>query len=184
MATSFRLAQRLAAAAAVLALCGAVFTPISAAPAMPTLSTREEQFLQAHNKARATAGVSHLTWSRELAEYAKKLAADQQRAGRASASCDFSKQAELSSYGANQAVGNFMVSPEMIVRSWMDGRRYYNSGDHSCAAGHDRECSDYTQLVSTKTKRLGCGSAGCGKDGSLTICLYDPRGNIYGQSPH
>ncbi|PKA49623.1 STS14 protein [Apostasia shenzhenica] len=152
----------------------------SSMPAAPPQPGSSERFLTAHNQARAAVAVGPLCWNPKLASYAALLAAQQRRQP---ASCQLA-DLSLSPYGSNQAVANFLAPPAALVGSWVDGgRRYYNHRDNSCAARHGNQCAAYTQVVWRKTAEVGCGSANCGKDGALTICLYFPRGNVRGESP-
>ncbi|KAG0448532.1 hypothetical protein HPP92_020085 [Vanilla planifolia] len=161
-------------------------SPSSSRLPAPANSTTDYEFLKAHNVARAAVQVGPLRWNRKLASRARRLATETQQRSGDPASCEFSDLPSTSlPYGANQAVGNFLVKPTAVVGSWVEeARRHYNYFHNSCDDGHESECEAYTQVVWRKTKEIGCGRANCGKDGALTICLYYPRGNIPGQRPY
>ena len=38
--------------------------------------------------------------------------------------------------------------------------------------------NDYTQIISAKTRRLGCAHATCGYVTKIVVCEYDPPGNL------
>lgn len=134
----------------------------------------DQDFLAAHNRARAEVGVVPLRWSQTLATEATRLA---------NVGC---RVATLRTpYGLNQywATGA-LANPGAAVDSWMEEKKYYNHGNNSCAPG--RDCRMYTQVVWRKTVELGCGQATCEREGGsgLIICLYNPPGNVAGESPY
>ncbi|RVW57192.1 STS14 protein [Vitis vinifera] len=87
-------------------------------------------------------------------------------------------------YGGNQLrVGGGIMSPRLVVESWVEQKKYYNHPANSCAQNHT--CGSYTQVVWRKSLELGCAMAVCGNvTASLTVCFYNPPGNYYGQSPY
>lgn len=60
--------------------------------------------------------------------------------------------------------------------------RYYAHANNSCAPG--QQCGTYTQVVWRRTAEVGCAQATCTTGATLTICLYNPHGNVQGQSPY
>ncbi|KAL1824364.1 hypothetical protein ACET3Z_011142 [Daucus carota] len=151
----------------------------STAPAQPPLSAAAQAYLDAHNKARAEVGVQPLKWSAALANATSLLV----RYQRDKQGCNF---ANLSSgkYGGNQLWSSgSVVSPQAAVESWVAEKKYYNYADNSCPADH--KCGVYTQVVWKKSLELGCAQASCAKDTStITICFYNPPGNIVGEKPY
>ncbi|GAB4848907.1 sts14 protein [Ancistrocladus abbreviatus] len=153
--------------------------PASAEVAAPPGSAAQE-FLDAHNQARAEVGVGPLTWSENLANATSRLVMYQRVKNR----CQFANLSSSSKYGANQMWASGMaVTPSMAVGAWVAEKKYYNHTDNSCAP--NRKCGVYTQVVWRSSLELGCAQATCAKEGStLTVCLYDPPGNIVGESPY
>ncbi|CAO2828288.1 unnamed protein product [Amaranthus hypochondriacus] len=150
-------------------------------PPPPPLTPQAQQFLDAHNQARAEVGVGPLKWSPTLANATARLVMYQ----RLKNNCQF---ADLSSnkikYGANQlwAQGS-VVGPKMAVDAWVAEKKYYNHENNTCTMG--QQCGVYTQVVWRKTAELGCSQTSCVKNGtSLTVCYYNPPGNIVGESPY
>lgn len=159
-------------------LLGSASIPSAQPNPKTTAANATEQFLTAHNKARAAVNVAPLTWSPELYSDASLFV----RYQRDKKGCEF---ADLGSsrYGANQAWASYPASPLEVVGSWADEKQYYNHAKNTCEAGH--ECGTYTQVVWRKTTQVGCAQATCAKEGAtLTICLYFPHGNVQGQSPY
>ncbi|WP_370656577.1 CAP domain-containing protein [Klebsiella pneumoniae] len=75
------------------------------------------------------------------------------------------------------------MSPGAAVAAWVAEKRYYDYKSDTCAAGH--QCGVYKQVVWRKTAELGCAQGGCVKDGStLTVCFYNPPGNVVGEKPY
>ncbi|CAL9132763.1 unnamed protein product [Musa textilis] len=140
-------------------------------------TSAEDQFLTGHNQARAAVGVGRLRWSPKLGSEASRVVAHQKEEG-----CGFADLAS-SPYGANQLWTSYPVRPAEAVRSWVEEGKYYSYANNSCAAGH--ECGTYTQVVWRNTAEVGCAQANCVWGGAtLTLCLYNPPGNIQGQTPY
>ena len=97
--------------------------------------------------------------------------------------CQFANLS-TSKYGGNQLwSGGMAMTPRMAVDNWVQEKNYYNHTDNSCAPNHS--CGVYTQVVWRKSLELGCAQATCVKEqASLTVCFYDPPGNIIGESPY
>lgn len=149
-------------------------------PAPPAALPRAAQeFLDVHNQARAEVGVAPLNWSSMLATAASL----QVRYQRDKQNCSF---ADLSSgkYGGNQLwAGGMAVTPRMAVEHWVEEKSFYDYANNSCVADH--KCGVYTQVVWKKSLELGCAQATCTKGQiTLTICFYNPPGNIIGERPY
>lgn len=158
---------------------GVAPSPGSTKPAQLPLNAAAQAYLDAHNKARAEVGVPPLKWSVTLANATSLLV----RYQRDKQGCNF---ANLSSgkYGGNQLWSSgSVVSPQEAVESWIAEKKFYNYANNSCPADH--KCGVYTQIVWKKSLELGCAQASCAKDAStLTICFYNPPGNIVGEKPY
>ncbi|KNA02812.1 hypothetical protein SOVF_215130 [Spinacia oleracea] len=148
----------------------------------PQLTVQAQEFLDAHNQARAQVGVGPLKWSPILANASARLVMYQ----RVKNNCQF---ADLSSnkikYGANQlwAQGGSPVGPKTVVDAWVAEKKYYHHENNSCET--NRQCGVYTQIVWKKSVELGCSQTSCVKNGtSLIVCFYNPPGNIVGESPY
>ncbi|KAL8471972.1 hypothetical protein ACS0TY_028634 [Phlomoides rotata] len=148
--------------------------PEAAAPS-PSAS---DEYLGAHNTARVEVGVGPLKWSEAVAKSASLTA----RIQRDKQNCSFANLGD-SKYGANQLwAGGLAVGPRAVVEAWVAEKKFYNYGNNSCAGEH--RCGVYTQVVWRKTAEVGCAQAACGKVSSLTICLYNPPGNVVGEKPY
>lgn len=134
-------------------------------------------YLAPHNQARAAVGVAPLRWSADLASAASAVVARQQRQG----GCAFADMG-ASPYGANQGWASYRAAPGEVVASWVATGRYYTHANNTCAAG--RQCGTYTQVVWRRTAEVGCAQATCATGATLTVCLYNPHGNVQGQSPY
>ncbi|XP_019185571.1 PREDICTED: STS14 protein-like [Ipomoea nil] len=167
-----------------LAICHGCAQGVPAAPptgaATPApLPRSAQEYLDVHNQARAEVGVAPLTWSPMLATAASL----QVRYQRDKQNCSF---ADISSgkYGGNQLLaGGMAVTPRMAVEHWVEEKSFYDYANNSCAADH--KCGVYTQVVWKKSLELGCSQATCPKGQiTLTICFYNPPGNIIGERPY
>ncbi|XP_059642100.1 STS14 protein [Cornus florida] len=149
-------------------------TPPAAVPPNAT-----QEFLEAHNQARAAVGVVPLKWSQKLANATSLLV----RYQRDKKSCQFA-DLSTSKYGGNQLIASGQpVAPREVVDFWVAEKKYYDYANNSCAP--EQQCGVYTQVVWSKSLELGCAQAKCVKDSaSLTVCFYEPPGNIIGEKPY
>ncbi|KAK6796834.1 hypothetical protein RDI58_004535 [Solanum bulbocastanum] len=142
-------------------------------------SREAQEFMDAHNKARSEVGVGPLTWSPTLAKETSLLV----RYQRDKQNCNF---ANLSNgkYGGNQLwASGTVVTPRMAVDSWVAEKKFYSYENNSCT-GNDK-CGVYTQVVWKKSTELGCAQATCSKGpATLTVCFYNPPGNVIGEKPY
>ncbi|GMP31626.1 hypothetical protein CsSME_00005767 [Camellia sinensis var. sinensis] len=152
----------------------------AAAPPPPPPNTTVD-FLEPHNQARAEVGVEPLKWSEKLANGTSLLV----RYQRNKMGCNFANLTG-SKYGGNQlwASASAGVTPREAVEAWVAEKKYYDYGNNSCTAA-EHKCGVYTQVVWRKTVEVGCAQARCVKeDASLTVCFYNPPGNVIGESPY
>ncbi|ONH96691.1 hypothetical protein PRUPE_7G146300 [Prunus persica] len=138
------------------------------------------EYLKAHNQARAAVGVEPLKWSEFLANATSRLV----RYQRDNKACNFANLTSGSKYGGNQLwASGQSVTPTMVVDTWLKEKDFYNHTGNSCVPNHS--CGVYTQVVWKKSLELGCAQATCVKDqSSLSICFYNPPGNVIGESPY
>ncbi|GER30806.1 CAP (Cysteine-rich secretory proteins [Striga asiatica] len=148
-------------------------------PPTPAAGDHSQEYLEAHNRARSEVGVVPLRWSPALAKSAS-LTARLQRDRR---NCTFADLTH-SRYGGNQLWSSGAeVSPAAAVGVWVAEKRYYNYANSTCEPG--RRCGTYTQVVWRASAEVGCAQAACAKErSSLTICFYDPPGNVVGEKPY
>ncbi|XP_074346827.1 STS14 protein-like [Apium graveolens] len=143
----------------------------------PTLQLKAiaQEYLDGHNSARAEVGVQPLKWSATVENTADLVVQDQRKKG-----CEFANSSG-GNYGANQYWrSGALVSPREAVLAWVAEKRNYNYANNSCL---DNKCGLYTQVVWKKSQELGCAQALCANS-SLTICFYNPPGNIVGEKPY
>ncbi|KAF5448342.1 hypothetical protein F2P56_028887 [Juglans regia] len=151
-----------------LAICFIGFTLIQASLAQNS----NQDFLDAHNAARAEVGVPPLTWNHTLQVYAENFANKRR-------DCNFENS--NGPYGENMAQGWGTFTALEAVKMWVDEKQYYDRKSNSCKGG---ECLHYTQVVWRDTKRIGCARVKCYKDGGIFMtCNYDPTGNYDGERP-
>ncbi|KAK9669919.1 hypothetical protein RND81_13G164100 [Saponaria officinalis] len=140
-----------------------------------------QDFLDLHKEARSSVGVAPLKWSPPLATSAAHVVAYQ----KANKNCQFANLSSAATkYGANQLwARGAVVTPRAAVSAWVGEKKYYNYSMDTCIGKH--QCGVYKQVVWRKSTELGCAQASCVKDGStLTVCFYNPPGNIVGEKPY
>nr|AFR90191.1 pathogenesis-related protein 1a [Salsola ferganica] len=135
-----------------------------------------QDYVNAHNAARAAVGVGKIQWDGKLAAYAQQYA--NQRKG------DCALKHSGGPYGENIAVGGGPFTGRDAVKMWVAEKANYNYNSNTCAA--NKVCGHYTQVVWRKSVRVGCARVPCnsGPYSYFVICSYDPRGNYVGQKPY
>ena len=137
-------------------------------------SNPNQDFVDAHNVARAKVGVAPLSWNHTIADYALKYANQQVKNN-----CEMEHSG--GPYGENLAEGYGSMTGEEAVKFWLTEKPYYNYHSNSCVGD---ECLHYTQVVWRKSVHLGCARVKCHNGWMFVICSYDPPGNIEGQRPY
>lgn len=134
-----------------------------------------QDFLNAHNAARALVGVGPMTWDATVAAYA--LSHTNSRIG----NCSLIHS--NGPYGENLAKGTGSFSGTAAVNLWVAEKADYTYATNTCAAG--KVCGHYTQVVWKNSVRLGCARVLCNNGLWWFItCSYDPPGNYIGQKPY
>ncbi|CAB4321090.1 unnamed protein product [Prunus armeniaca] len=133
-----------------------------------------QDYLTAHNIARAEVNVGPLSWDEKLQGYAQNYA--NQHIG----DCDLVHSG--GPYGENLAKSTGDLSGTDAVSMWVAEKADYNYDSNTCADG--KVCGHYTQVVWSNTARLGCANVRCKNGGTFIGCNYDPPGNYIGQKPY
>nr|URM60590.1 pathogenesis-related protein 1 [Gymnema sylvestre] len=134
-----------------------------------------QDYLDAHNAARAQVGVGPMSWDNELAAYALKYANSQM------GNCPNLVHSG-GPYGENLAAGGGEFTGRQAVDLWVKEKQFYDYGSNTCRGS---ECLHYTQVVWRDSVRLGCARVRCSNNTWwYVICSYAPRGNIVGRRPY
>ncbi|EEF40265.1 basic form of pathogenesis-related protein 1 [Ricinus communis] len=133
-----------------------------------------QDYINAHNAARAAVGVGPMTWDNTVAAYAQNYA--NQRIN------DCRLVHSGGRYGENIAWSSGDLSGTAAVKLWVDEKAFYNYNSNTCAAG--QQCGHYTQVVWRNSVRLGCAKVRCRNGGTFITCNYDPPGNFVNQRPY
>jgi hypothetical protein len=166
---------------ALLILTMALAIPHIPAQGAAPLPSVAKEYLEGHNKARAEVGVGPLRWSEELANAARRLVRYQKN----NMGCGLASLTNHK-YGGNQlwTINNKTMTPRMVVDKWVQEKEHYIYNFNECMS-YFRTCVYYTQVVWRKSLELGCAQARCSQYGtSLTLCFYNPPGNIKGERPY
>jgi hypothetical protein len=131
--------------------------------------------VDAHNQWRARFNSPPLAWDGGLAGIA------QDWADQLAASGQFDHRPD-NQFGENIFMGTSGAYPAgAVVDDWGSEQANYDIPSLTCAVG--AVCGHFTQVVWSKTARVGCGRA-TGADGNdYWVCNYDPAGNMQGDSP-
>ncbi|KAL2927625.1 Pathogenesis-related protein 1 [Bienertia sinuspersici] len=133
-----------------------------------------QDYVNAHNAARAAVGVGNLHWDNKVAAYAQQYA--NKRKG------DCALQHSGGPYGENIAVGGGDFTGTDAVKLWVAEKANYTYSSNTCAP--NAQCGHYTQVVWRNSVRLGCARVKCNTGSFFITCNYDPRGNIVGRKPY
>ncbi|KAK1300949.1 hypothetical protein QJS10_CPB13g00044 [Acorus calamus] len=136
-----------------------------------------QDFLDAHNAARAQVGVGPMSWSDTVAAYAQNYA--NQRA----ADCALEHSDSGGLYGENifKGSGSDWTAKD-AVDLWVGEEKNYDYNSNTCADGE--MCGHYTQVVWANSVELGCARVNCDGDGVFITCNYSPPGNFNGEWPY
>ncbi|XP_012885030.1 PREDICTED: peptidase inhibitor 16 [Dipodomys ordii] len=153
-----------------------------------TAALKEEEKLamvKLHNLYRAqvsppASNMLLMKWDEELAAFAKAYAQK----------CVWGHNTERGRRGENLfAITDEGMDVPLAVEEWHQERQHYNLSAAACDPG--QVCGHYTQVVWSKTERIGCGSHFCetlqGVEETnihLLVCNYEPPGNVKGQRPY
>ncbi|XP_044488509.1 pathogenesis-related protein PR-1 type-like [Mangifera indica] len=135
-----------------------------------------QDYVNAHNSARAAVGVGPVTWDNTVAAFAQNYA--NQRIG----DCALVHSGGGGKYGENLAWSSADLSGTDAVKMWVDEKADYDYNTNSCAPG--KACGHYTQVVWRNSVRIGCAKVRCNNGGTFIGCNYDPPGNYVGQKPY
>ena len=134
-----------------------------------------QDFLDAHNAARAQVGVANITWDNTVATYALNYANSRKS--------DCNLVHSSGPYGENLAKGSSgTFTGVTAVNMWVNEKQYYDYNTNSCINGG--QCLHYTQVVWRNSVRLGCARVQCTNGWWFVTCNYDPPGNYVGQKPY
>lgn len=135
-----------------------------------------QDYLNAHNAARAAVGVGPLTWNPAAAAYAQRYANTH------IGDCNL-VHSQGGPYGENLAKssGGAFTGTD-AVKLWVDEKAFYDYNSNSCAAG--KVCGHYTQVVWRNSASVGCAKVRCSSGGTIIGCNYYPPGNYIGQRPY
>lgn len=139
----------------------------------PLEASLRNAVLAAQNRVRAEVQVPPLTWSDDLARYARHWAES------LTARHAFAHRPHTQ-YGENlfERRGGH-AAPEQVVAAWASEAQNYDLRTNTCHG----VCRHYTQLVWRSTERVGCDVAQS-EGAEIWVCNYDPPGNIIGQRPY
>ena len=163
------------------ALCLLAAAP-AAMGALDLRSNFDQRLLSAHNAERGEVGVQPMRWDPALAADAKDWANHLAATGRFEHSPD---DPATEQQGENLWAGTpGSFSPESMVQLWRAEKRNFRSGifPYNSASGRVSDVSHYTQLVWSRSRRVGCALT-TGKVEDILVCRYSDAGNIVGETP-
>ncbi|RVD88487.1 uncharacterized protein DFL_002671 [Arthrobotrys flagrans] len=133
------------------------------APVAPAPVGDDQKCLETHNKFRAAHGAQPLTWSQEMADFARDKTQD----------CTMHHSG--GPYGENLAFGYTDVIA--AVTAWYEEKNQYNPA----APGFQLSTGHFTQLIWKATTEIGCYNRQCGGSQYL-MCEYRAPGNVVGEN--
>lgn len=145
----------------------------------------KQTMVELHNFYRAqvsppASDMLQMRWDDDLAAFAKAYAQK----------CVWGHNKERGRRGENLfAITDQGMDVPLAVGNWYEEREHYNFSTATCDPG--QMCGHYTQVIWSKTERIGCGSHFCEtlqgvEEGNihLLVCNYEPPGNVKGRKPY
>ncbi|ETS79634.1 hypothetical protein PFICI_09487 [Pestalotiopsis fici W106-1] len=147
----------------------------SASSSSGSLTTDEQNALDAHNSARSDVGTSALVWDADLAAEAQEWA-------ETIASQGSLTHSSTSNEGENLYMGYDSTPYTSAVAAWVSEKADYSgetiSSTNYMTFGH------YTQVVWSTTTNVGMGSATSSDGATYVVARYSPPGNYIGETAY
>ncbi|KAG5581297.1 hypothetical protein H5410_051924 [Solanum commersonii] len=125
----------------------------------------QQDYLDAHNTARASVGVEPLTWDDQVVAYA------QQYASQLATDCNL-----IHSHGQYDenlvADSDDFMTATKAVDTWVDEKQFYHHDSSTYDEG--QVCEHYTQMVWLNSVCLGCTRVQCNNGRYVVSSNYDP----------
>jgi hypothetical protein len=140
----------------------------------------EAETLALHNRERAAWQVAPLAWDVGLAAGADLYASELARTHR----WGHSPKASRPGLGENLWMGTAgAYRIQDMVGGWIGERRLFRAGVFPAvsATGNWIDVGHYTQIVSSRTTRVGC-AVQTGGEWTYLVCRYSPSGNVDGRT--
>ena len=158
-----------------------IVMPLLALAASPaSAQSWEADALALHNRERAEWKVAPLAWDLGLAAAADLYADEMAQTGR----WGHSPKATRPGQGENLWMGTTGVYQlHQMVGGWLGERRWFRPGifPKVSSTGNWIDVGHYTQIVSSRTTRVGC-SIRSGGGWTYLVCRYSPSGNVDGRA--
>lgn len=141
------------------------------------IASEKHLWLEAHNVERKSVGVNDLIWSSELEAIAKKWAMILTK------DCNkiiLRHQQNIGDIGENIAGSSGREHPVSLpVQWWIKEKQWYSYAKNECNAPANKSCLHYRQVVSKRSKELGCAKVNrCPGNKTIYVCNYRPHGNM------
>lgn len=178
-------------------------TAVATTPSRVTAAEARE-LVAFHDAARREVGVGPVEWSPEIAAFAQQWAdhiaatgkfehrpyesAPTTEAATAAPPTDAADRLPKQIYGENLAISNAPnYTPTDGARGWYAEKKDYEPGTPIPADFTKLKAGHYTQMVWSKSKKIGAGKAvvqtGDFAGWTVIVCNYDPPGNWEGAAP-
>lgn len=139
----------------------------------------EAQALAMHNSERAAYRVAPLAWDFGLAAAADRYASELARTERWGHSPKSTRPGQGENLWMGTA-GAYRIGD--MVGGWLSERRWFRPGVFPAvsATGRWNDVGHYTQMVSSRTTRVGCAIRASAR-WTYLVCRYSPSGNVDGR---
>lgn len=146
------------------------------------------RMLAAQNAWRKRVGAPDLTWSDEAeavaAHWAQELADKSCKMGHNSDKTRRKVFGEnIYSYWFSRPYPGYRRDEIDVADGWGVEIKHYDDATDTCAAPEGQTCGHYTQMVWSRSLKVGCARARC-ESAELWVCNYFPRGNLTGVHPY
>ncbi|KAF2233447.1 PR-1-like protein [Viridothelium virens] len=163
-------------AVSVSSTSSAVAAVATTATSSSSLTTDQQNALDAQNSARSDVGTAALTWDADLASEAQTYAEHLVSVGEL-------VHSGITTEGENLFMGYTSTPLADAANDWITSEKSKYSGQAITESNY-MNFGHYTQIVWSTTTKVGMGSAS-GSDGSVyVVARYTPPGNIIGEAAY
>lgn len=165
-----------------VAFASVYFAAFLILPAQEIAPDELRSVVEFHNNVRKEVGSPPLEWSNDLATYAQEWANYLAQNG-----CALQHRPNIGrwkqQYGENIFWGaGKTYTLQDAAKSWYSEKKFWRGG--KLTGRNWSKSGHYTQMVWSKSTKVGIAKATCKNGATIIVANYDPAGNMMGEKPY